>query len=356
MVFLVFSFVFVYSFAIGRKTMTTINDIAKEAGVAKSTVSNVFTGKKYVSPETASLILEIAKKNHYFPNFYASSLPKGKGTNIIGLFLESNESNGVYQPYYNSLIESLLVNGRKNGFGVLVYFGLDCSEVFERLRPGKSPINSAVLVSPLQGDEREKDLDQSLIPYVVIGNPGNGNSGYVASIDTDNVMLVKKIASEMLSSGCHKVCLINSHASLTISTDRVLGLNMAAKPNQSLIFYSNHSTKEDGYYYSSRAIREGADGIICANCDIAKGVYEAAKDFNKVIGKDIKVFSLGYTYSLDGLLTPRISYARQDYDEFGKRAVECLSQSLDGKASKQKILINSDVFYLDSFSPVKSTN
>ena len=42
--------------------MTTINDIAKKAGVAKSTVSNVFSKKKYVSPEICERVMKICKE------------------------------------------------------------------------------------------------------------------------------------------------------------------------------------------------------------------------------------------------------------------------------------------------------
>ena len=35
--------------------MSTINDVAKRAGVAISTVSNMINGTKYVSPETTEI-------------------------------------------------------------------------------------------------------------------------------------------------------------------------------------------------------------------------------------------------------------------------------------------------------------
>lgn len=58
--------------------MTTINDIAKKAGVAKSTVSNVFSKKKYVSPEICERVMKIYKELDFQPNFYAASLSNKK--------------------------------------------------------------------------------------------------------------------------------------------------------------------------------------------------------------------------------------------------------------------------------------
>ena len=54
--------------------MTTINDIAKKAGVAKSTVSNVFSKKKYVSPEICERVMKICKELD-FEMIYIIELP-----------------------------------------------------------------------------------------------------------------------------------------------------------------------------------------------------------------------------------------------------------------------------------------
>ena len=48
--------------------MVTIKDVAKEAGVAISTVSNVLNNVKVVSPETREKVLKVADKLGYVPN------------------------------------------------------------------------------------------------------------------------------------------------------------------------------------------------------------------------------------------------------------------------------------------------
>ena len=90
--------------------MVTITDIAQRAGVAKSTVSNALTGKKYVSEELKQKILDICDEMNYSPNFYASRL-SGNRTNIISLFLEESE-NGVYHSIYTIFIFYFIINQR----------------------------------------------------------------------------------------------------------------------------------------------------------------------------------------------------------------------------------------------------
>lgn len=337
--------------------MTTINDIAKATGVAKSTVSNVFSGKKFVSPDIREKVLAAAEKMEYTPNFYARVLSHKNESNILGLFLENNEADGGFQPYYDTLIRSLTIEAAKHGFSLLIYFGLSNQDMACNLKPGRSPIDAAILVSPSTGDERLSKISSSLIPFVVIGNPKGlfgGKEGN--SIDTDNVGLVRRIVLEMKHQGCKKIAMINSNQTLTITQDRdegfneVISLDSKVKGN---IFYSAHSTKEDGYYYASRALKDGADAIICANGFIASGVYEAIGDLNLKIGTDVKVFSLGYSHSNDLSFTPSLSFAAQDYEEFAKQAVDLIVDDIGNKSAPKSVIISSKIHYNDSFGEQK---
>ena len=76
--------------------MTTINDIAKKAGVAKSTVSNVFSKKKYVSPEICERVMCKVKPgsiilNHNNSDHVLDALPlmlerlKNKGYKVVSV-------------------------------------------------------------------------------------------------------------------------------------------------------------------------------------------------------------------------------------------------------------------------------
>ena len=53
--------------------MVTIKDVAKEAGVAISTVSNVINQVDNVSAETKQRVMDAVEKLKYVPNFNARS-------------------------------------------------------------------------------------------------------------------------------------------------------------------------------------------------------------------------------------------------------------------------------------------
>ena len=66
--------------------MVTIKDVAKEAGVAISTVSNVFNRADIVSEETKQKVLLAVEKLHYIPNMNAKLLKSNRKKNNRPLF------------------------------------------------------------------------------------------------------------------------------------------------------------------------------------------------------------------------------------------------------------------------------
>ena len=99
--------------------IVSIIDVAKHAGVAKSTVSNVLSGKKFVSEKLKQRVLQACEELDYHPNFYASAL-SSKKTNIIALLLESSEN--IEQKMYKNLVTACIKEASIYNYALLVYY------------------------------------------------------------------------------------------------------------------------------------------------------------------------------------------------------------------------------------------
>lgn len=64
--------------------MTTLDDVARLAGVSRMTASNAMRGKAIVKPETAARVRAAAAQLGYRPNLAARQLSSGK-SHIIGV-------------------------------------------------------------------------------------------------------------------------------------------------------------------------------------------------------------------------------------------------------------------------------
>ena len=94
--------------------MTTIKDVAREAGVSLGTVSNVLNGRESVKPENREKVLKAIKKLRFHYNMTASAL-RTKTTKNIGLIIPT-----IINPYYPELARGVEDEARKAGFTVFL--------------------------------------------------------------------------------------------------------------------------------------------------------------------------------------------------------------------------------------------
>jgi LacI family transcriptional regulator len=93
---------------------TTIIDIARVAGVSKSTVSRVINGNLNVSPETRAVVLETMNKLDFQLNAAARSL-RANRTHLVGLLMPH-----IVHVFYSTTAEVLEHELRKEGMSLLI--------------------------------------------------------------------------------------------------------------------------------------------------------------------------------------------------------------------------------------------
>ena len=133
-------------------------DIARLAGVSRSTVSRVINNYPNVPEKTRAKVLKIIEEYNYEPNTSAQILA-GKSNNTIGLFVISvSESDGpskIYQSaYYSTFINTVVDTANTAGYYVLVhtiYSDKDYSKISQSFMQKR--ISGGILVG------NEKDLD-----------------------------------------------------------------------------------------------------------------------------------------------------------------------------------------------------
>ncbi len=93
----------------------TVNDIARAAGVSRSTVLRALSGKPDISVETRERIQALAASMRYRPNYIARSLTQGR-TNLVGVIVKPSI-------YYAShlVIESVERGLRDGGYSTLLF-------------------------------------------------------------------------------------------------------------------------------------------------------------------------------------------------------------------------------------------
>lgn len=105
----------------------TIRDVAREAGVSISTVSNALNNVDVLNPETKSHVLKVAQRLNYVPNLNGKQLKSGK-TKMLGFFTTS-----VAGPYFYKLVESMSRQCDRLGYGLNVFVTKDKQVVMSNI-------------------------------------------------------------------------------------------------------------------------------------------------------------------------------------------------------------------------------
>lgn len=115
--------------------MATIKDIAREAGVSVTTVSNVIQGKyNRVSKSTIEKVNQIIHRLNYVPNMGAKILAKSE-SKIVGIvinILTYRASGHLYTPFVSEILGAIETELQRSGYYTMLYAS-DQSKEIEKL-------------------------------------------------------------------------------------------------------------------------------------------------------------------------------------------------------------------------------
>jgi LacI family transcriptional regulator len=178
-----------------NRSVTTLNDVAAEAGVSKSTVSRVLNNRLgngfSVTEEVRKRVLAAAEKLNYHPNLIAKSLTlqTTRMIHIIGGHYALSDLGNIYQTVVNSATCVMDCSG--DVFDVTVDMSQHDQQSSE-LPPWK--IDGAIILARANSFTL-RELEDSQIPYVVVNGPaGKSGSSVVPDDECGTRMAIQYLA------------------------------------------------------------------------------------------------------------------------------------------------------------------
>ncbi len=138
----------------------TIKDVAREAGVSVSTVSNALNGVNVLHPDTKQHILEVVDRLHYIPNLNGKNL-KTQETKVVGLFLTS-----IRGPYYSIFADSICQGCKKYGYELNIFIHDRADNMMANILGRR--IDGAIILNDHVGEKEVKLLLENETPVVFI--------------------------------------------------------------------------------------------------------------------------------------------------------------------------------------------
>lgn len=181
--------------------MTTMTDIAEEAGVSLSTVSYALSGKRPISASTRARIDAAVAKLQYHPTASARALAS-KRTSLLGLAVPQRPE--VDDHVIMEFVGSILSAAHEADYDVVLVRAEDRSRTLRIVEEGK--VDSLIVMDIVEGDERLASLARLHRPVVLIGNPQDPSG--LACVDFDFLAGAMLGVRELHSRGASRIAML----------------------------------------------------------------------------------------------------------------------------------------------------
>ncbi len=295
----------------------TRNDVAKRAGVAPSTVSNVINNSKFVSEEIKDRVYKAIKELHYEPNLIAKSLRTTQTKQIV-IFI-----NNLSNTYYADICYGVIKEARKYDYLVTICIinskNVDYyNEMY--LRQVDGIINfSDMFCKP--------DIYEKLSRRVAMINCRPYDD---FSIGVNYANAVENIVKKFAERNRREIAFITGSNWESVENDtRYIALKYYADKygiglkEENILNYEE--TEGSGYFtdgeiYMEKLLKKNpkVDAVFCMNDMLAIGAYKYLKSIGKKVPQDISLCgcdNISYLQCLDKKIST-IDFPKLEFGEF----------------------------------------
>lgn len=329
----------------------TLEDIAKQAGVSRSTVSRVVNEHPNVRSDVRKRVLKVIQATGYHPNAAARTLVSQRSS-MIGLVIPRNVNSFFTDPYFPHFTAGITQACNQNDY-TLALFVIGSKEDEEKTFPRVARnglLDGIIIQSGIMGDELVARLVASNMPLVIAGRPYH-QSG-VSYVDVDNVDAAFNAVHHLIKLGNKRIATITGPIQRCESIDRKDGYLNALKKSgipvdESLIIEADF-TGTGGYAAMQKLLPAKPDAVFAASDDMAIGAIRAVRDAGLRVPEDIAFVGFDDlpTTAHSGI---NLTTVRQPVVQFGIKTVEVLIDLIEnGVKPARRLIMDTELIIRDT--------
>jgi LacI family transcriptional regulator len=317
----------------------TIDEIARLAGVSKTTVSRVLNNRPDVNRETRERILALIAERDYQPNAFATAISSQKSRNV-GLIIPHEADYIFMNPFFVEVLRgiSTAIDAHRYSLLVSLAHAQDYLAAFKQKK-----VDGFIILSPGELHHGIIDaLTRAGAPFVSTSRLEQEEG--LPYVDVDNVAGGRLAVEHLLDLGHRRIAYVGK-PSLTSSRDRLAGYKEALgargiEVDAELIVIAEGSSERHGYDAVQRLLRPGATptGMFFANDLLAIGALKALGERQVRVPRQVSLVGFD-DVPMAEFVSPPLTTVRQPAFDKGARAAELLLQCLgDGKQPQSHVL------------------
>lgn len=319
-----------------------LEDIAKMAGVSRSTVSRVINGDPKVAKATRDLVWEVIRKENYQPNTAARTLVTRR-TEIFGVVLPTSDSIFIADnSYFPRLLEGIGHALSDRGYGMLLWMGEGTqSHLIPRIT-NHHTVDGLIIVSLPENHPLYEAIPNVRCPVVMIDKPLHYED-QISYISLDNVGGAYTATNHLIRLGRQRIAHITGILSIADGLDRLQGyknaLSDAGRSVDERLIVEGRFNRNSGYHAMKVLLPQKPDAVFAASDATAVGAYQAIKEAGLRIPQDIAVVGFDDA-DVAEQFTPTLTTIRQPVREKGELAVKMLLEFIETESYfPKKVLI-----------------
>jgi len=318
-----------------QRKNVTMKDVAREAGVALSTVSHFLNNSAPLSEETKQKIKKAIEKLNYRPNLTARNLKKRK-TSTIGLFVPD-----IANPFYAEVYKGVAEAAREKKYNVILYatnYHKDREHDFVKLVT-QWQVDGVIVSYSFIDENLWFKLERADIPVVLVDVYPVNNRW--PSVIVENETGIQLALQHLFSLGHREIAYLSEppYVMSLIKRQRAFienlkQLNLPFKEEWILVEKKQANRVEIGYLLGKKLL-SGKDlptAVVASSDLVAIGAMKAFLESGLKIPDDMSIVGFD-DIIFSSYVHPSLTTVRQPKYEMSRKGTEFLLQLIEKQSS-----------------------
>ncbi|MFK0150486.1 LacI family DNA-binding transcriptional regulator [Streptomyces sp. NPDC090499] len=339
----------------------TLEDVAREAGVSRATVSRVVNGIRNVDPEIQELVRGAIERTGYAPNRAARSLVIRRAETVALVVSGAGDTTDAGQnafatsvfadPFFGRVVSGIVGFLRPRSMHPVLMFAESAAareEVVTYLRQGRA--DGALVVSTHADDPLPALLADARLPAVLFARPSRPVPlSYVDLAHRDGGRLA---AEHLLARGCRRPATVCGPLDVEASQERLAGFRdtLARHGHPYVPVAEGGFTLDSGLAAMSDLLARhpDTDGVFAANDLMAQGACQVVREQGRRVPEDVAV--VGFDDSpIAETCRPRLTTVRQPVEEMAAEMARLLDEHIHGaRTAATSVVFDPELVVRDS--------
>ncbi len=332
------------------KSNLTIDDIARDLGVSKTTVSRAISGKGRIGAATRERVQAYIREHNYRPNAAAKGLAESRTYNVAVVLPHSMIF--LDQPFMRQSMSAICEEAFLHDYNVML-----CLATYNQSDPlirtlDCRKVDGVILSRTTENDSLIEILTSRDIPFATIGSlPARYQGVAMVEADHDQAMGCYDFSKALLAGKEGKTALLGNDLSYIVNQSRLSGFCRACReldiPMEQTPIRINLYDTNACHQAVDTLLDAGIRRFICMDDEICMRTIARLKEKGLRIPDDVEIASMYDDHSLSSH-EPSITAVHFDAAELGRVACRELLNALNGLPYNPAPRLDYEIFIRES--------